>query len=488
MKSRVISLLALLGTMLGSASIGSAAYLTVYGGPAYDPATGEGFPGAASAKVNESGLAVGRAMKYVAGIDKGERAVRWDPSTAPGTELGTLGTDSSGTAYVWANAINCAGTAVGFAEKYVDGNYQGALAVRWDLSGTAATELGHIGLSGAGTTYAEAYAINDAGVAVGYAKKYVDGSNKGLRAVRWAPSGAATELGDLGTASDGYSYCFAVALNASGTAAGVANKYVDGNYMGERAVRWDAAGTAATELGVLGTDSSGSTDARANAVNDPGTAVGWAEKWSGGYKGTRAVRWDAGGTAATELGVLGTDIVGGTGAMAYAMNDAGIAVGVVEKWVGGNSVGTRAVRWGPSGAAATELGDLGTDSSGFTHSAASAVNNAGTALGYARKYVNGSYAGARAVYWGMEGLAVDLNDLIDPANGWTLTQAYSMSDTGWIAGEGMFDGDGPGGYDPYNRLFLLQIPEPAALTLVALGGAVLLRRRRGFQPLTPRLA
>src|SRR6476620_6360215 len=42
------------------------------------------------------------------------------------------------------------------------------------------------------------------------------------------------------------------------------------------------------------------------------------------------------------------------------VNDSGVAVGSAERIDSGNSVGYRAMRWDGSGAAATELGNLGT--------------------------------------------------------------------------------------------------------------------------------
>jgi len=64
----------------------------------------------------------------------------------------------------------------------------------------------------------------------------------------------------------------------------------------------------------------------------------------------------------------------------------------------------------------------------------------------------------------------DLNDLIAPGSGWVLIQAQAINDNGWITGYGQIDGEA--------HAFLLT-PEPATLSLLALGGlAVLMRRRK----------
>ena len=343
MKGKILVLSAWMGLVVGLASVAQGGYLAVYGSPGYDPNTGNGFSWGGASMVNASGTAVGYAIKYIGGTDLGNRAVRWDGGGAAGPELGGLGTAADGQASIFAYAINDAGTAVGNATKYVGGNNMGSRAVRWDAGGTAATELGDLGTNSYGSTYAIASAINDSGTSAGYAMKHVEGNGMGTRAVRWNGSGtAATELGDLGTDPNGFTYSQASAVNDSGMAVGVADKYVNGNNMGRRAARWDASGTAATELGDLGTNANGTTNAQASAINNAGTAIGYASKYvSGNSVGTRAVRWDASGTAATELGDLGTDPNGSTNAQASAMNDLGTAVGYATKYVGGTSVGSR---------------------------------------------------------------------------------------------------------------------------------------------------
>jgi hypothetical protein len=336
--------------------------------------------------------------------------------------------------------------------------------VRWEASGTDATELGNLGTDVDGFTDSSVYAINDAGTAIGVASLY-DGAGEwfGFRAVRWDASGTvATELGNLGTDSSGVTQSVPHAINDAGTIVGDAAKFGDSDEpLGERAVRWDASG-AATELGNLGTDADGYTYAVAYAINDAGTAVGYAETYdgSGGYLGDRAVRWDASDTIATELENLGTDIDGVATSYPDAINNAGTIVGYAEKYDGsGGYLGGRAVRWDASGTSVTEFGSLGTDPAGVTNSEAYAINWAGTAVGYAEDYDgSGALLGVRAVYWNLDGAAVDLNTLIDPLSGWTLEYADAISDSGWIAGSGTFDPDGPGEQEAYGRLFLMQIP------------------------------
>ena len=154
-------------------------------------------------------------------------------------------------------------------------------------------------------------------------------------------------------------------------------------------------------------------------VNDAGTAVGWAKKYvAGADHGYRAVRWDPSSSTSTELGNLGTSSGGSTNSFAYALNGSGTAVGRTEKYVNGVWYNYHAVRWDASGTVATELGQLGIDGYGST---ALAVNDSGTAVGWT---VTGpSINSRRTVAWKSDGVAIDLNTLIDPASGWTLTKA-----------------------------------------------------------------
>ena len=202
-------------------SSASAAFVMVYGGPTWDQSTQSGYRNAYTAPgpggvIAGNGVAVAAVLKDGPnGVSRGTRAVRWDASGSPAIELGNLGTSIDGFANGGAGAVNTHGTVVGQVEKY-----------------------------------------NAAGTSLGY------------RAVRWNATGTvATELGNLGTDSSGYAVTGgAGAINDAGTAAGGASRYsAAGTFLGHRAVRWDASGTAATELDHLGTNASGFTAGRATA-------------------------------------------------------------------------------------------------------------------------------------------------------------------------------------------------------------------------------
>lgn len=454
-------------------------YTTIYGGPEYSSTTGTGFQrpgqlGNSLPTVNNSGVALGTAAKYDVGNAKGTRAVQWN-AVGPATELGNIGTSLTGATTARAYAINDAGIAVGSTTAYDNGVNKGLRAVRWDTSGTA-TELGHLGTLLSGSTNVHAVAINNVGTAVGYTD-----ANAGRRAVRWDPGETdATELGYIERDSASV-LAQAEAINSAGTAVGFVEFNIGGFHRGSRAVRWDAGGTAATALDSLVSNPSSNLDSHADAINDSGTAVGFSDM---DLFDRRAVRWDAGSTAVTALDQL----PGGTIARAIAINAGGTAVGYSNTGGMNPDEDFRAVRWDAGGTTATALGNLGISSYGASDTRAYAINDVGITVGYARKYDalgQGSTLARRAVYWGLDNMAVELSSLIHPASGWLyLTHATDISNSGWVTGFGMFDPDGTGGEAPYERLFLLNInnisyvPEPTSLALLvcAVVGCILRRR------------
>jgi len=440
-------------------------FLPIYGGPTYSSTAGGYVSPVLSTQpgtpLNAAGTVVGYAAKTNSfGTALGNRAVRFN-SSGTFAELGLLGTDVNGMSNTYPYAINTAGTVTGAAQKILGGNDLGYRAVRWSATSSTVTELGNLGSDANSIAQDYGVAINTAGTVAGYADKYSGGNFLGQRATRWgATVNTATELGNLGTDANGVANSKALAINTSGTIVGYAEKYVSGANNGWRAVRWNSSGTVATELGNLGTTTTGLAYDEALAINDAGTIVGSADKYVGGqFRGTHAVMWSATGTTATELGTIGTDLTGVSYSQANAINAAGTAVGFANKYISGNIRGKRGVRWNAGSTIATELGILGSDANGVTQSEAFALNDIVAAVGYANLFnTQGVSIGQRAVLWRADGIAINLTSLIDPASGWVLNKATAVNDLGWIAGIGTYDPDGTGGQNAYSRMFLIQAP------------------------------
>jgi probable HAF family extracellular repeat protein len=125
-----------------------------------------------------------------------------------------------------------------------------------------------------------------------------------------------------------------------------------------------------------------------------------------------------------------------------------------------------AIAWGAkryhgAGGPLTDLGILpgGDCSFGFVVNASGQVVGDATIAG-----------GAGHAFLDSGGQMVDLNDLIAPGSGWTLTDAFSISDTGYITGDGL----APNGQaDAFLLTPLALVPEPSGLVLLATGAVAL---------------
>lgn len=147
-------------------------------------------------------------------------------------------------------------------------------------------------------------------------------------------------------------------------------------------------------------------------LNNQGQVVGASQAQAGA--GYHAFLWTNG--KLTDLGTLG-----GSGSMAYSVNDRGHVVGGAETAEGT----TRAFLWEQG-----RMHDLGT-LPGFSHSVAMAINYQGQVVGRA-------YTPTKEPYWAWPSRAFlwergNMHDLGTPA-GCTFSRAYDINDRGQVVG------------------------------------------------------
>ena len=421
--------------------------LEVEGAPGYDGQSGyvSGF----TTFVNRHGIGATSSDSYTNGTYNGARGLRWEFG-GNAEELGSIGGDDI------VYGINAASQVIGRGKKYdSNGALVGWSALLWN-GGLDPIELGSLYAGGFNQTDG-AVSINDSGTIVGWSSPGL-GQNS---AVRWSAGNIApVQLGHLGVSATGEFFAEATSVNGLGTAVGRSIKF-DANFLpvGQFAVRWDANGTTATELGTLSSGNETIPDYSAWKINDANIVIGYSDFHDAlGYYSEKAIRWDAAGNAA-ELGNLGTSALGESYSTAWDVNSRGTAVGWSTKFdTAGVPLGYRAVRWGANSDVAIELGAF--DSMDNSDSFAYGVNRAGLAVGLSEKRDStGLYLGYKAAIWLPSGNIIDLNSLdVVPEGGqsgdWDLQSVDSITNNGWIAGYGSFTSNAG---VTYNRSYVARL-------------------------------
>jgi len=313
-------------------------------------------------------------------------------------------------------SINNSGQIVGDID--IGGNVYHACLYDYYNGGTF-TDLGTLG-----GTFSQAACINDSGDIVGGANNN-DNQSHGCY---FDSSGSGQNI-DLGLGS-------ASCINNSGLVVGV----FDGVHLKDINNP-----DFHLYLGGLSPGSGGNP----TSINDNGCIVGFA--------GARACLFDETGAGNNiNLGTLGGDL-----SRAESVNNAGLIVG----WARIESNESRACLFDPTGQGNNiDLGAFSSNSGSF----GKAINNQNQIVGYSHGSASGK---VHACLFDINGNGpIDLNNMIDPSLGWELLYGHDINDNGWIVGWGIPPEGG-------TEAFLLT-PEPCTLTLLALGGLFLRKRRR----------
>ena len=267
-------------------------------------------------------------------------------------------------------------------------------------------EIQRIGEFGTGFLRHEASDLNDSGQIAG--SSWVGG----FPAAAWSwEGGSFTPLGTLGGAN-----AASFAINEDGLQTGWANVGLPQSVFSFYA--YVAGGASMTNLGELPEAAWSCGD----QINAAGRVVGVSETTGGRFP--RAFLAD------TTMGMHSLGTLGGLESNANDINDANQIVGrsstvpIVDNWWA-----FHAFLWQEG-----VMIDLGT-LPGDEYSSASAINAAGTVVGWSQPGFFGSQS--RAVLWRRHEV-VDLNALIPAGSGWVLTSAADINAAGQIIGTGQF--------------------------------------------------
>ena len=278
------------------------------------------------------------------------------------------------------------------------------------------TDLGTLG-----GDQSEARAINDAGEVTGKAE--IKGKNEQSHAFLWQ-EGKMTSLGtSRADDSDG------LAINSAGQVVG---RIARGGQLASHACFWKE-GKVVT---VDNTDYHAGSES--NALNSLGQIVGTVREagrtttspYILTFFADHAVLWKKG--KMSDLTPASTEA-----SLANAINDSGEIVGAISV---GPDRALHVCSW--QNGRMTDLGTLaGQDTVAF------AVNGTGLIVGGTNPFnieENGKEYGdpdePQHAFCCSKGQMIDLNDLIDPASGWELSDAHGVSDTNYVTGTGIYKG------------------------------------------------
>jgi probable HAF family extracellular repeat protein len=285
-------------------------------------------------------------------------------------------------------------------------------------NGSTVTDLG----KGPFSNQARAYGINDANTIVGW------GLTPG-RGWYQTSGGTMTQLPVLasGTASQ------ALTINNAGEIGG----YSNGPGVAH-AVVWNNSTGSYAAYDLIAASSPGTWFASGNSkvwdLNDSGKAVGGSNyspdinpPHDHAFYSSYSVSGGVLTATMTDLHAI-FGLADPQSSQAYGINDHNQIVGAYGTGVTPNKPFLYTI-----GGSKVDLPYLGTG----TYAIAQGINNSGWEVGYS--FIDTSATTAHAFLY-RNGTMTDLNDMVDPASGWVLNYAWAVSNAGYIAGRGTYNG------------------------------------------------
>ncbi len=343
--------------------------------------------------LNESGQAIGVSSSYPNASEQGQSA--WIYSGGVTTRLGLTGpnyTSSTGLQYSNPMYLNNAGQVAGTSQPMTAGGGQTGWV--WTAGSTAIlgfTDAAHT--DPAGQQWTDIDFLNDAGHATGESVRYDASGVNGSTA--WYYNGATTtRIGIFDaqhTSVNGEQYSFASRMNAASQVAGSSTRYVPGvDDAGQSS--WIYSNGVTTRTGLFDaqhTSASGIQYSTTALLNDAGVATGISDQYIGDSRAGDSA-WIFSGGVTHEIGLVDASHTAPSGHQSNSveyLNNAGHVVGSADEFVVGGVVGSST--WFYDGTSTVQIGLLDarhTRVDGYRYSTAQGLNDAGQAIGLALRF------------------------------------------------------------------------------------------------------
>jgi hypothetical protein len=347
-----------------------------------------------------------------------------------------------------AHELNEAGQVSGFSVRYNGGSanlgnsawlYDGGNTINIGLTGNEHTSSG-------GSKYSLATYLNEAGQVSGRSYRYNGGSTY-LGLTAWLYDGVTTvDIGLTGTEhtkSDGSKYSYPAGLNEAGQVAGLCSRYNGGSAdLGRSAWFYDGATTI--DIGLADNEHTATNGARFSTplgLNQAGYVNGDSFRWGAGAGGGKSA-WIYDGVTTSVIGLTGPEHTSSSGykhSLAGPLNDAGQVIGRSDRYNGGSTQLGQSV-WLYDGATTIDIGLTGpehTRNDGYKYSFVRWWNDAGQVIGWSDRY-NGVSTKSGQSAWLYEGATTIEIGLTDSehthSGGYTYSDAFRLNEAGQVSG------------------------------------------------------